>query len=138
MDQTAIKPGVPPVGPSTGIQELAHAIPRPARQPRHPLLQALDAIADLRITVFLFVLALLLVFWGTLAQRDFGIWTVVHNYFRSFFVWMPIKYVFCNWAPVSKSTMVIPFPGGWAIGLAMFINLVAAHAVRFKLTWNRA
>ena len=31
----------------------------------------------------------------------------------------------------------IPFPGGWLIGFAMLFNLLAAHAVRFKLAWNR-
>src|SRR5262249_48665486 len=31
----------------------------------------------------------------------------------------------------------IPFPGGFTIGWAMVVNLIAAHIVRFKLTWKR-
>ena len=46
----------------------------------------LRALASLRLTVVLFVLSMALVFFGTLAQIDNGIWTVVSAYFRSFFV----------------------------------------------------
>ena len=30
-----------------------------------------------------------------------------------------------------------PFPGGYTIGTALLVNLLAAHAVRFKLAWRR-
>ncbi len=135
MEQTAIKPGVPP-GASTAIKELEPAAPRPAREPKPAAQRILEAAADLRITVFLFVLAMLLVFWGTLAQVDNGVWTVVKHYFRSFFVWVPLKVILFN--GISDTSMAIPFPGGWAIGTAMLINLLAAHAIRFKMTWNRS
>ena len=125
---SAIQEGLPP-GVSTGVPRT-----EPKAESKHPIVQALEMAADLRITVFLFVLALLLVFWGTLAQVDFGVWTVVKNYFRSFFVWVPLKVVFFN---AADPGIDMPFPGGWLIGSAMLINLLAAHAVRFKLAWNR-
>src|SRR5204863_5115134 len=31
-----------------------------------------------------------------------------------------------------------PFPGGWLIGGLLLANLLAAHAVRFKLNWRRS
>src|SRR5262245_44860678 len=134
MDQTALKPGLPPQGPQTGVQELPDAPPRPQREPKPLPLRVLETLADLRITVTLFVLAMLIVFWGTLAQVDNGVWTIVQKYFRSFFVWVPLKVIMFN--SIKDAETAIPFPGGWLIGSAMFVNLLAAHAVRFKLTWN--
>src|SRR5204862_7582294 len=31
-----------------------------------------------------------------------------------------------------------PFPGGWTLGAALLVNLLAAHAVRFRINWKRA
>lgn len=135
MDQTAIKSGVPPQA-ETGIQEPPLPEPRPVREPKGPALRCLEVLADLRITVVLFALAMILVFWGTLAQVDNGVWTVVQKYFRSYFVWVPLKVVSFNYFDNTRDA--IPFPGGWLIGGAMLVNLLAAHAIRFKLSWNRA
>ncbi len=125
----------------TGITDAPkHVLPETApdskRKPAHPVYQALVMLADLRITVFLFALSMCIVFWGTLAQVDTGVWTVVKLYFRSGIVWIPLKVLMFNC--VEDTATQIPFPGGWLIGGAMFVNLLAAHAVRFKLAWNRA
>ncbi|MFZ8360653.1 hypothetical protein ACO1LX_19795, partial [Staphylococcus aureus] len=61
------------------------------RQIQHPLWQALQVAASLRVTVVLFVLSFLLVFLGTLAQIDYGIGTVTKGYFRSWFVMIPFQ-----------------------------------------------
>ncbi|MSQ95714.1 MAG: hypothetical protein EXR98_14305 [Gemmataceae bacterium] len=146
MDQTAIQPGVPAAKPmETGIQT-GEPPGGPAtlleskREPKHPALKALEVLADLRITVTLFALALVLVFWGTLAQVDHGIWTVVQKYFRTPLtqpiVWVPLKVVFFN--TIDNQVDAIPFPSGWLIGGVMLLNLLAAHAIRFKFAWNRA
>lgn len=96
---------------------------------------ALSALASLRLTVFLFALALILVFAGTLAQVEMGIWTAVSRYFRSVYVFMPFQL----FVPATvKIPGGFPFPGGWLIGGALMANLLAAHAVRFKLTWARS
>lgn len=142
MDQTAIQEGPPLPKSETSVQSGAPPIGSSSNQPvpevkprKHPLRQYLEYIADLRITVVLFVLALFLVFWGTLAQVDQGVWTVVAKYFRSVFVLIPLKVICFN---AVDSNIPIPYPGGWLIGGAMLVNLLAAHAVRFKLAWNRA
>jgi len=72
MEQTAIQPGLPPQA-SNAIQELPAAAPKAVREPKPAGLRVLERMADLRITVFLFVLALVIVFWGTLAQVDNGV-----------------------------------------------------------------
>src|SRR5262249_50514462 len=106
-----------------------------------------------RLTVFLFVLSLGLVFFGTLAQIEGGIWTIVNDYFRSFIVWVPFQLLFQFgqvFFGLPTTTQVdgqpvhlvvpggFPFPGGFVIGSLLFINLLAAHAVRFKVTWKRS
>ena len=79
---------------------------------------------------------IVLVFCGTLAQLDHGIWAVVNSYFRSFFVLIPVLIFFPRTYHISPS-IVFPFPGGWAIGSLLLVNLVAAHATRFKISLKR-
>lgn len=140
MEQSAaIQQEIKGLKPSEANGQAAPSIgtaPTPAPAPAaSPLRQGLVLAADLRITVVLFVLAMCLVFWGTLAQVDHGVNTVVARYFRSAFVFVPLKVV--SFLQID-SQLPIPFPGGWLIGGAMLVNLLAAHAVRFKLAWNRA
>src|SRR5438105_3404222 len=67
----------------------------PLRAPRSEFVRGLRAllmaVASLRITVVLFALSLVLVFLGTLAQVDVGIWTVVNHYFRTGIAWIPFQ-----------------------------------------------
>jgi ABC-type transport system involved in cytochrome c biogenesis permease subunit len=106
--------------------------------------KALRALASLRLTVVLFALSLVLVFYGTLAQMDEGIWTVVEKYFRSFYVMIPLQLnakflmVFFNLPKDTVWKGSIPFPAGWTIGFVMLANLLAAHATRFRFTWKRS
>ena len=98
-------------------------------------------LASLRLTVTLLSLAVVLVLAGTLAQVDKDIWQVVDEYFRCQIAWIDLQ-VFCPPAffpnflfdhqPDVPNWMVIPFPGGRLIGTLMFLNLVAAHGIRFK------
>jgi ABC-type transport system involved in cytochrome c biogenesis permease subunit len=109
-------------------------------------LKALKALASLQLTVVLFVFGMLLIFFGTLAQIDYGIWTVVDKYFYSWAVLVPTdlihKFLNVFWKEMfpdgeSAWSGSFPLPGGKMIGLAMLINLLAAHALRFRLTWKR-
>jgi hypothetical protein len=130
MTRTDVSP--PPVQEAASEPALEKS--RPARK-RLTLWDVLTALASLRLTVVLFVLAFILVFCGTLAQVDAGIWTVVKQYFRSSYVWVPLQ-IF-----VPRSIRVpggFPFPGGWLIGGCLLANLLAAHAVRFRFTWKRS
>lgn len=85
----------------------------------------MDVISSLRLTVVFLCLALLLVFIGTLAQVEEGLYNAQHRYFRSFFIW---------WGPEGANWKLPVFPGGYLIGGVLLINLLAAHARRFKLS----
>ena len=99
--------------------------PAPAKQDRLAALKELVApLASLRLTVALLVLSILLVFAGTWAQKDRGLWTVLEVYFRSWFVFVDFWRVY--------------LPGGYLLGTALLANLVAAHALRFQLSWRRS
>jgi hypothetical protein len=110
----------------------------------NPLRQALTALASLRITVVLFVLAIILVLLGTLAQVDEGIWTVQRKYFRAGIAWIPLQVFvvfaqrFFGLAPSASIEGTFPYPGGWLLGGLLLANLLAAHLVRFKLSWKRS
>jgi hypothetical protein len=86
--------------------------------------------------VVLFALSLILVFYGTWAQVDEGIWYVVSKYFRSLYVWIPLDVILFK--SIDESPFSIPFPGGWLLGGLLLTNLLAAHALRFRMTWKRS
>ncbi|MCE9565214.1 MAG: cytochrome c biogenesis protein ResB [Planctomycetes bacterium] len=112
------------------------------------LKSVLKPLASLQLTVVLLALGVGLVFFGTLAQKTAGMWTVVDKYFWSWIVMIDLqptleflKIFFAFLVPdkqaVAPSWVHIPFPGGKLIGGLMFVNLLAAHALRFKFTWKR-
>lgn len=121
--------------------------PRPGPGPLDYVVMALKAVSSLRLTVWLLAAGVALVFFGTVAQMEFGIWTVVDQYFWSYVVWVPTDLfrqfgtVFLSeWFPKEgpRWTGTFPFPAGKLLGGAMLVNLLAAHAVRFRLTWKRS
>jgi ABC-type transport system involved in cytochrome c biogenesis permease subunit len=120
------------------------ATPSPRSQPHWRIMNLLTWLASLRLTVVLFVLAIALVFFGTLAQVDEGIFTVLHRYFRSLLAWIPLQalvrfgQVFFGVPKTFEASGSFPFPGGWLLGGLLLVNLLAAHVVRFKLTWKRS
>jgi hypothetical protein len=119
-------------------------VAKSVRRKAGPVRKVLMALASLRLTVVLFTLSLILVFVGTLGQVEAGIFTVVGNYFRTFrIIWVPYQHlvhfgqVFFGVPKDLRVTGAFPFPGGYLLGTALLVNLLAAHAVRFKLSWNR-
>ena len=84
---------------------------------------------SLQLTVTLLVLSMILVFIATLDQVHLGIWGVQQKYFRSFFV---------LWHFPGTQVPIPVFPGGYFIGGLLFINLIAAHVYRFRLSWKKA
>lgn len=95
----------------------------------------LEPVASLRLTVALLAMGMFLVFAGTLAQVDQGIWTVTREYFRGFAVWIELQmFVPRDLAQVGGR---FPFPGGFTLGGLLMVNLLAAHTVRFRLTRKR-
>ncbi|HEY0255975.1 MAG TPA: cytochrome c biogenesis protein ResB [Candidatus Methylacidiphilales bacterium] len=80
---------------------------------------------SLRLTVILLAFAILLVFIGTLAQVDEGLYNAQARYFRQWFI--------LGFDLFGRN---IPFllPGGYLIGTMLLLNLVAAHLYRFQLS----
>ncbi len=72
----------------------------------------------MRLTVVCLGLALVVVFWGTLAQVEVGLYRAQNEFFRSFFVY---------WGPAGAGWKVPVFPGGYLVGGVLLINLLAAH-----------
>ena len=73
---------------------------------------------SLRLTVVLLALGTALVFWGTLAQVDLGLYRAQNEFFRSFFIF---------WHPAGSNLGIPIFPGGYLVGGLLLINLFAAH-----------
>lgn len=88
-------------------------------------------VASLRLTVALLAMSMFIVLAGTVAQIDQGIWQVIHAYFRTYFAWIDLRI----FAPRSWNVPAIGFyfPGGWLIGGLLVINLLAAHALRYRI-----
>ncbi len=120
----------------------------------------LKPLASLKLTVACFLAAIVIVLVGTLAQVNDDIWKVVDDYFRvdfrqlltntfpylhldQLFVWVKLSLFFppAFFPPAyfGENGLNLPsyagfwFPKGWTIGAVMFVNLMAAHAVRFKV-----
>ena len=100
------------------------------------VLALMKPLASLKLTVVLLSLSIFLILAGTVAQVDQGVWLVVDSYFRSIYVAIPFQ-IFVP-RKVAEVPGLLPFPGGLTLGVLLFFNLLAAHLVRFKLSWKRA
>src|SRR6266550_870729 len=92
----------------TEIEPLAaKAASASGRRPRAAWLESIyglvDVLSSLRLTVVLLCLAVVLVFIGTLAQREEGLYAAQNRYFRSLLIW---------WTPAGGHWKVPVFPGG--------------------------
>ncbi len=100
-----------------------------------PVTMLLKPLASLRLTVTLMAMSMFLIFAGTLAQVNDSTWSVVERYFRSLWVWIDPGLFVPGGA--GDASWAIPFPGGFLLAGLLIVNLIAAHAVRFKLTRRR-
>lgn len=122
--------------------------PQPKKAQPSPLYKLMQFAASLQVTMVLFALSLILVFMGTLAQKHAGIESVLRQYFYCWVAWMDLNLIsdftevffkFRFFGTLEKPVhLYVPFTGGYIIGWAMLINLTTAHAVRFKLSWQRS
>ncbi len=114
----------------------------------------LKPFASLRLTVVLLVMAIVVVFAGTWAQIDEGIWQVQRKYFHSFFCIIDFNLFLPRSTPDLSgfsrpiaaitsglisflSHISIPMLGGYSLIILLLLNLLAAHTVRFKLNRKR-
>jgi hypothetical protein len=80
-------------------------------------------LTSLKVTVVLLLLSTLLVFLGTLAQVNEGLWEAQERWFKSYFVFRHAGDAW--WVPPV-------FPGGYTLGFSLLFNLIAAHIHRFQ------
>src|SRR3954452_25362578 len=90
------------------------------------LKRIINLFTSLKLTVVCLSLGLVLVFIGTLAQVDLGLYKAQNEFFRSFLIY---------WGPKGATWKMPIFPGGYLVGGFLLINLVTAHFTRFK--WTR-
>ncbi len=81
--------------------------------------------SSLRLTVGCLILSLGLVFIGTLAQVKIGLYLAQEIYFQSLFLY---------WSPTGGDFKIPVYPGGYLLGAVLLVNLITAHAVRFKFS----
>ena len=94
-----------------------------------PLDRLIKFFSSLRLTVVLLAFGIVLVFAGTLAQVNVGLYQAQNAFFRSFFV---------TWQPEGSHLRVPVFPGGYLVGGFLLVNLVVAHFTRFKFAWSKS
>ncbi len=80
---------------------------------------------SLKLTVTCLSLFMLIVFVGTIAQVEQGLYLVQERYFKSIFVY---------WGPENSDWQIPIMPGGYLVGTFLMLNLVGAFITRFKLT----
>lgn len=90
--------------------------------------------SSLQLTVVLLACSLVLVFFGTLAQVQYGINLSQKIYFQGIVaVWKyPETWYFGDYL----GWLGLPIPGGYLIGPLLVINLLCAHLRFFRPTWK--
>src|SRR6266498_713 len=89
----------------------------------------ISIFASLRLTVVCLLMAIVLVFVGTLAQVKLGLYVTQTHYFQSLFGY---------WGPEGKDWKIPVWPGGWLLGAVLLVNLIAAHLKRFQFSWKKS
>src|SRR2546429_8771028 len=92
------------------------------------LRKIVDLVTSLKLTIVCLAAGMALIFVGTIAQVHLGIHEAQQRYFQSMFVW---------WPPEGRGLKIPICPGGHLIGAVLLINLIAAHAKRFRWTWRK-
>lgn len=145
---------------ATVLNEKIQDVPPPRKTAPVPdawktLEWVLRPIASLKLTVALFLAAIVIILVGTLAQVNDDIWQVVRDYFRvdlrsvlvpdfpwinlgELFFWIDPKLFFPpafapEGPPAFPHWLGLWFPKGWVVGMIMMLNLFAAHLIRFKV-----
>ena len=87
--------------------------------------QILNFFCGLRLTIICLAFGIVLVFVGTLAQVDMGIYAAQTKFFQSFIVY---------WDLPNSQIRIPVLPGGYLLGSLLMINLLCGHLQRFGLS----
>jgi hypothetical protein len=85
-------------------------------------------LSSLRLTVVLLAFAIILVWVGTVAQADEGLFQAQSRYFKT---WLLVG------ANMFGHHIPLVLPGGYLLGSTLLVNLLAAHISRFQFTWKK-
>lgn len=93
-------------------------------------------LSSIKLTLFLLSASVLLIFFGTLDQVQYGIYFTQQKYFEhAFVVWQyPQQWIYgpdLRW-------LHVPLPGGYLLGPLLVINLACAHVRYFRPSWKKA
>ncbi len=88
----------------------------------------IDVLTSLKLTIVCLAAAMALIFAGTIAQVHLGTHEAQQRYFQSMLIWWPAE---------SRGFQIPVFPGGHLIGAVLLVNLIAAHAKRFRWAWRK-
>src|SRR5258706_9075440 len=82
-------------------------------------------LTSLRLTVTCLAFGIVLIWVGTVAQADEGLYQAQARYFKHWYVWG---------ATLFGHRVPLLLPGGYLLGTVLLANLIAAHIKRFKFT----
>ena len=87
-----------------------------------------EFFTSLKLTVVLLAFAIVIVFIGTLAQADEGLYGAQAHYFKQ---WIVIG------AHLFGHKIPLLLPGGYLIGTLLLVNLVTTHIYRFEFRMKK-
>ncbi len=92
-------------------------------------------LASLRLTVALLGISVFVVWIITLDQARIDIWEVKQKHFESLLVYVPFQTLLPpSWFPATQNVPGGFFvPSGFTLLIALLVNLLAAHILRFRL-----
>jgi ABC-type transport system involved in cytochrome c biogenesis permease subunit len=115
--------------------------PRPVEMagPNGWAIGLIRGLASLKLTVFLMILAVLVILTFTFQLTQMDIWQAKSMHFPELFVFIPFQTFFPpkwfpNWQSVPGGFYI---PSGFFILSALLVNLVAAHLTRFRVAGSR-
>jgi hypothetical protein len=88
----------------------------------------ISIFTSLKLTCVLLAFAILLVFIGTLAQVDEGLYNAQARYFRQWIIFG---------LDLFGRKIPLILPGGYLIGTMLLVNLICAHIYRFQLSTKK-
>jgi hypothetical protein len=91
--------------------------------------------SSIRLTLFLLTASVLLIFFGTLDQVQYGIYFTQQKYFEhAFVIWeYPRQWI----GGESLQWLNVPMPGGYLLGPLLIVNLMCAHFHYFRPSWKK-
>jgi len=104
--------------------------------------QMFKLFSSLRLTIVLLALSMVMVFFGTLDQVQWGIHHTQELYFKSWLVFSPVLSLaampFAHSYIEALEHIRVPLPGGFTLGTLLLANLMCAHFRYFRASWKKA